>query len=285
MFFCSSRLQFRDPRHSTLAYRGCYLHSFTARQVYIFFKVHRSIAANHHQMKMMSRRQWSVAAVSTLLLLYSQVILVGASSIESSSPVSVRALDKYGESEQILNAAKAASLHGTLVVAARDASKNCTLVLSLLDTPSRLSSSQQQPPQPAMLQLLHNPPAFVRHEQDSTTTSTTAMVCTGLKGDATWLLQQVRSYSHRVWARYNTFVDATGAAHAVSHYMQRFWGFSDQVEWTPEFLLERDEQALSWSRPLGVVVMVVSSSLPYVIVVEPSGWHNITRRLPWEVQR
>ncbi|CAB9522144.1 expressed unknown protein [Seminavis robusta] len=190
-------------------------------------------------------------------------LVCASSSTETPSVVSVRALDEFGNSEQIQNARKAASLHGRLVVAARDSSQNCTIVLSLLEdhSPLKPSSILLEDAYSRMLQLLHNDP---EHKL--------AMVCSGLRGDANWLLERVRAYSHRVWTRYNVFLGSSGAAHAVSQYMQRFWGFPEDAEWTPQLLLQewKGNQG-SWSRPLGLVVMIVSSSLPYIFVVEPSG--------------
>lgn len=96
-----------------------------------------------------------------------------ASTPESSTFVSVRALDEYGNSEQIQNAQKAATLQGTLVVAARDPAKNSTIVLSLLDKP-RAPGLTVPDRTPSMLQLIHRNPSFVRN----TKVQQTAMVCT-----------------------------------------------------------------------------------------------------------
>ena len=201
--------------------------------------------------------------------------LLAAASTAGSPPstyVSVRSLDKYGHSEQLQNALKAANLQGTLVVAARDASNNSTIVLSLVDTSISSPASAIISKNPSMLQLINGNPSFVANSGKKT--QRTAIVCTGLKGDANWLVERVRTYSHRVWNRYNTFVDAPGAAYAVSKYMRRFWHYDEEEEWAPGLLtqdLTRKEQANSWSRPLGVCAMIASSSLPYVFVVEPSG--------------
>jgi 20S proteasome alpha/beta subunit len=126
-----------------------------------------------------------------------------------------------------------------------------------------------------MLHLINNNPAFVTGNSAAASTRT-ALVCTGLKGDANWLIRKVRSYSHKVWERYNQFVDAPGAAYAVSKCTRQFWGYDEDSEWQPGLLLadrsSRDQTESSrWGRPLGVVTIILSSSLPYVFVVEPSG--------------
>ena len=194
--------------------------------------------------------------------------LASASSYETSPYRSARALNQYGNSEQIQNAKKAATMHGTLVVAAHDATNNSTMVLSVLD--DRHAGQIESINSPKMLHLIHQNPSFTRSSYQKV-----ALVCTGLKGDANWLVQRVRAYSHRVWTRYNTFLDSSGAAFAVSQYMLRFWGYDDEdEEWTPSLLLDdmkRQNNQHIWSRPLGLVVMILSSQRPYINVVEPSG--------------
>lgn len=196
-----------------------------------------------------------------------------SSSSTPSSYVSVRSLDKYGHSEQLQNSLKAANLQGTLVVAARDASNNSTIFLSLLDSSSiETPTSAILSKNPSMLHLLNGNPSFLSNNGKNV--QRTAIICTGLKGDAKWLIERVRTYSHRVWNRYNTFVDAPGAAYAVSKYMRRFWNYDEEEEWSPGLLsqdLTSNDKGNSWSRPLGVCAMIASSSLPYVFVVEPSG--------------
>lgn len=221
-----------------------------------------------------------IRTLCTLLLCSTNIILASAASTGISTPnpstyVSVRSLDKYGHSEQLQNAMKAANLQGTLVVAARDAANNSTIFLSLLDTNSILPSpsSALVSKNPSMLCLINGNPSFSM-VNSGTPVQRTAIICTGLKGDAHWLVERVRTYSHRVWNRYNTFVDASGVAYAVSKYMRRFWHYDEEEEWTPGLLaqdLTRKDQQNSWSRPLGVCAMIASPSLPCVFVVDPSG--------------
>jgi len=199
-----------------------------------------------------------------------------SSSSSSSTPstyVSVRSLDKYGHSEQLQNALKAANMHGTLVVGARDTSKNVTIFLSLLDASALPTSSTAiVSKNPSMLQLINGNPGF--GASNGRPVHRTAIVCTGLKGDTNWLVDKVRTYSHRVWNRYDAFIDAPGAAYAVSKYMRRFWKYDEEEEWSPGLLapdLTGDEQENAWSRPLGICTMIASSFLPYLFVVEPSG--------------
>lgn len=210
--------------------------------------------------------------ISFLIVFCSGHPLATASSPTSSSAstgpsyVSVRALDKYGHSEQLQNALKAANLQGTLVVAARDPIHNNTLVLSLLETSRSVGIISKAP---SMLQLINSNPAFLGGKRQNKVR--TAMVCTGLKADASWLLRTVRAYSHRVWTRYNTFLDAPTVAHAVAKYFRFFWGYDEEEEWSPVQLSQDLEDEKAWGRPLGVVAMIASSSLPFFFVIEPSG--------------
>jgi len=195
-----------------------------------------------------------------------------AATSSSSSYVSVRALDKFGHSEQLTHALKAANLQGTLVVAAHDQENNCTLVLSVLDTTATSASARVMPKIPRMMHLIHQkPPAFMT---TSTNSIQTAVVCTGIKGDANWLIQQLQAYSHRVWTRYNTFVGTSGIALATSKYMRQFWKYDPDDEYLPGRLIRDDDHkdpSFQWGRPLGVVAMIVSAHVPYIFVVEPSG--------------
>ena len=209
--------------------------------------------------------------LSSVLPVKVSVASASTTGLSSSSYVSVRALDRYGHSEQLQNALKAANLQGTLVVAARDPSRNSTIVLSLLEAPKKTGKILKDP---TMLHLLNNNPAFI---QSSTSTPiSTALICTGLKGDARWLISNVRKYSHRVWERYNQFLDTPGAALAVSKFTRKFWGYDEKSEWQPGLLdqqsrSEDESREYQWGRPLGVVTMIISSSLPYIFVVDPSG--------------
>lgn len=187
--------------------------------------------------------------------------------------VSVRALDRYGHCEQQQNALKASKKEGTLVVASRDPSKNITIVLSMFECSSSRSSSIMF--KPSMLRITSKDPRF--WAVSSRHCEKTAMICTGLKTDSNWLLRAARAYSHRVWARYNTFVDAPAVAQACSIFFRMFWGYDEEEEWTPN-LLYADLKERSWGRPPGIIPMVLSSSLPFVLVVEPSGIiqrHNV----------
>jgi 20S proteasome alpha/beta subunit len=215
--------------------------------------------------------QPTMVQLFTFILLISALCdsLASASSSEISPYRSARALDQYGNSEQIQNAKKAATLYGTLVVAAFDTANNRTIVLSLRDR-SHSTSFIASNDSPCMVQLIHKNPSFIISSSHHV-----AMICTGIKGDANWLVERVRAYSHRVWTRYNTFLDSSGAAYAVAQYMQRFWGYEDEdEEWAPSLLLEemkRQDNPHIWTRPLGLVIMILSSQLPFIYVVEPSG--------------
>lgn len=90
-----------------------------------------------------------------------------------------------------------------------------------------------------------------------------AIVCTGIQGDAVWLLEQIQSHASSTWERYGSSLSAASVASAIQRLVRIFWDYD------MENTLQRIDLKDNWARPLGVRTFVVSSSALYV--VEPSG--------------
>ncbi|KAL3934647.1 MAG: hypothetical protein SGARI_003299 [Bacillariaceae sp.] len=110
------------------------------------------------------------------------------------------------------------------------------------------------------------------------------MCCTGIKGDANWLIRQIQKFSASVWERYNLPQMSTPSiAHVVARLMGRFAGYSEKDEWSTTIGLpgsqERDDdeenRSASWARPMGIQTMILStapsSTVPSLLQIDPSG--------------
>lgn len=161
------------------------------------------------------------------------------------SYTSVRALDEYGNSVQLKHASEAVQRHGRLVLAGQSSSDE-TVVVSFGARP-----------------LLHPITLFIG---DDSVSNTVAICCTGVKGDANWLVGQMQSHSKRVWERYNHPLDAAAAAHAVSRLLGSFNGDDIKQEWQSSVPREKAQ----WARPLGIQTMLMSQNMP-ILMVEPTG--------------
>jgi hypothetical protein len=113
-----------------------------------------------------------------------------------------------------------------------------------------------------------------------------AVVCTGVGGDASWLVDRLRSYERVLWERYDddalqsmssTNHHAVAVTTALSSLLRQFWSYSDDVDDEDEHefddgsrgswqgpawdIAEAETQAedpAQWSRPLGVRSLVLS---------------------------
>ena len=103
-----------------------------------------------------------------------------------------------------------------------------------------------------------------------------AMCCSGIKGDANWLLSQVQRYVTSVWDRYN-FAQLTSPAlsHYISSQMGSFQSYKVDNEWQSGIGREND---VDWARPLGIQTMILSlqDKDPNILIVEPSGRVMVT---------
>jgi len=170
--------------------------------------------------------------------------------------VSVRALDQFGNSVQLQHAREAAERHGRLVVAA--SADAAVVIVSVGNKPAVQSVTLPKLPGVA----------------DSG--QVLAVCCTGIKGDAMWLVQQVQQYVTMVWERYNHHPPAPEAmAHFISRLLGSFQG-DPEGEWTSS--LERESH--DWARPLGLQTMILSSAEPHILSMEPSGSVRSATPLP-----
>jgi 20S proteasome alpha/beta subunit len=181
--------------------------------------------------------------------------VTASSESSSSSYSSVRALDEFGNSKQLQYAQEAATRHGRLVVAGQSSSSSSTTVVV---------SIGQRP----IVQRLTLPTKYGNEgdNENDIEDDCVAMCCTGIKGDATWLTQQMRIYSKNVWERYDTNLSAMTAAQVIGRFMGRFQKYNEEEEWQPSVARQKGE----WSRPMGIQVLVLSTNYP-ILRVDPSG--------------
>ena len=99
-----------------------------------------------------------------------------------------------------------------------------------------------------------------------------SMCCTGVKGDANWLILKVQQQAAKIWERYNHGVPSSGSiAHYVSRLLGSFNGEDLDREWQASVKRDQEEEE-SWARPLGVQTMILSTTgSPNILMIEPSG--------------
>jgi 20S proteasome alpha/beta subunit len=178
------------------------------------------------------------------------LMLLCHASTASTSPsyTSVRALDQFGHSVQLKHAREAAHGHGRLVLAAQSKT-NETVVVSIGSRP-----------------MVHQITLMAATDTENNDSCLVALCCTGVKGDASWLIQEMQSHAKRVWERYDHHLDAAATAHVVSRLLGSFGGEDADQEWQSSVQREMTE----WARPLGVQTMILSPQTP-ILLVEPSG--------------
>jgi 20S proteasome alpha/beta subunit len=181
--------------------------------------------------------------------------LVTASSSSSGNPssyTSVRALDQFGNSVQLKHAREAADRHGRLVVAAAAGNDNTVVVVSLGNRP-----------------MVHSISLPTQDNNDDATTSHhhLALCCTGVKGDANWLVAQVQEHAAQIWERYNHHPYSPAIAHLVARLLGSFGGEDVDQEWQSSIRRE----SVEWARPFGIQTMILSTQDPCILMVEPSG--------------
>jgi 20S proteasome alpha/beta subunit len=179
--------------------------------------------------------------------------------LSSSSYTPVTALDKYGNSIQLKHAREAASRHGRLIVAARS-SREVVVVVSIY-TPKlgQLTTSSSSSSSSVLQRLLLGDTSLY-------------LACTGVKADATWLVQTMRRYSIRLWERYDVAnLTPTRISQAISQALLGFMGYDRSQEYHDGVTVGvgADTKNDSWARPLGIQTLIVSPHS--LILVEPSG--------------
>lgn len=230
-------------------------------------------------------------AITFLCLVVSTNALSNADA--SSSYVSVRALDNYGNAIQLSHAREAAQRYGrSVVVAVVDLAHNPNNQTEELEEMSSNEETQHQTksnegtPSSSFVIVISVGRSPILHRiqlpLESNPSSLLAICFTGVKGDANWLLQQIHKYAADVWERYDTAVMSTPVvSHVVARLLGRFAAQPEDREWQSSLGLpgkhdSDDDQQSSWSRPLGVQTMILSigsqrSEEPRLLIVEPSG--------------
>ena len=245
--------------------------------------------------------------VSRLTLFVISFFLIPTASSSSSSSISlagettvnVRDLDNYGNAVQLEHAAAAANQQGRLLVALvvpnfqqqQSYNKDIDLVEDYevwVLTP-RLSRANRRhrhvretTSSSSSSRLLHPLHLYNYNDENdnevplSSSSSGTFVACTGVQGDALWLIRQLQRYSTvAIWERYHTVLGSSShggtsslgldhVAWAVAELLRRFlWddaaSFKEQCYQGPAWKIFQkmsgDED--DWSRPLGVRVLVV----------------------------
>uniref|UniRef100_A0A7S4ND30 Proteasome endopeptidase complex n=1 Tax=Odontella aurita TaxID=265563 RepID=A0A7S4ND30_9STRA len=206
-----------------------------------------------------------------------------ATSSAASAPYyqSVTALDKYGSSPQIRNAREASSRHGALVVSA--VSSDGTIVVCSLSKP-RIGVRQHPRPLSGGASFLGGGHAVkvVATGDEGSAAMTTAVVCSGVKSDATLLVSLLRSYARRVWDRYDAVPGADRIADAASEAFLTFMGYdrSKEVLDGAGHACEDEggEDDFGMSRPFGIQALIIGvgpsgagGSRAAIRSVDPSG--------------
>jgi len=226
-------------------------------------------------------RQLMSFAITFLFLLFLSCNGEITSSSSSSSVISSRTLDSFGNYIQLSHAKEATTTGRPVVVAVvEDSSSSSSFIVAISFGKSPVLRKIQLP--------------LSMEEKDTSSSSPFIACCfTGVKGDANWLLQQIREYFSQVWERYDmaTQLSTPTIAHVIARLLGRFAAQSEEHEWQSALGLpgknDREDRTRhsSWGRPLGVQTMILSSQLsssstlssrfqakgPGLLLVEPSG--------------
>jgi 20S proteasome alpha/beta subunit len=185
-----------------------------------------------------------------LLVLVALLASVSSSS-SSSTYESVRALDRSGQALQLKHAQAASDKQGRLLLAFVVDNKNVYIV-----SPETRNHSYQSS-QGWMTDRI-------------TAQGGTYICCSGVQGDARWLLQRLREYGKAVQLRYDSNgIDVAEAAAAINRAI--FWAYEDKEAWQNclQTVLQGQDR---WGRPVGVRTLVISKSECWQLqIVEPSG--------------
>jgi 20S proteasome alpha/beta subunit len=208
-----------------------------------------------------------------LLLLLLVLFHTTATAAASSSYTAITALDKYGNSIQLQHAQQAAKMHGTPMVAAM--AVDGIVVVSLALGTRRLgiiTTDNSNVMQSLSLYNNNNP------NNNNNNNNNLAMICTGVKADAKWLIQNVREYQKRQWETYDLpTMNMHKCQEAISQLLLQFMGYSREKEFNDGMVIDTDSDASSssWSRPMGVQTLLLSSSSQShkqnICLMDPSG--------------
>jgi len=246
---------------------------------------------------------------TSLALLFLVIATTALSNGEtSSSYVSVRTLDHYGNAIQLGHAKEAAQRYGrsVIVVVVEVCEQKKSTEKTFTKQPEQKQQQQQHDSKviegikssSSFLMVISMGTSPILHPihlpleaKDRGSSPMLAVCFTGVKGDANWLLQQIQKYVADVWERYDTSsISAPIVAHVVAKLLGRFAAQPEKQEWQSSLGLpgkqgRDDDRQSSWSRPLGVQTMILSLSSfspllslspicleePGLLTVEPSG--------------
>jgi 20S proteasome alpha/beta subunit len=194
-----------------------------------------------------------------------------------SSYTSMRALDKFGTSVQLMHAREAAARYGRLVVAAR-----CH-PLSVSDAASVVvvSVGNHKMVRSITLPLSADRQTSDKKDNKGTNSGFVAICCTGVKSDADWLIRYMQRYAANVWERYDHHPMGTSAlAHSISRLLGSYQDDDLEEEWQSAIGRQnkknaQDQLESPLSRPLGVQTLLLSTDSgrdePNLLLVEPTG--------------
>lgn len=212
-------------------------------------------------------------AVPFLLWLTTVAVSTAAA---TSTYESIRALDRSGQAVQLQHAQAAADQQGRLIVALTvqqgddDDSSNERLVY-ILTTPRQTSAATP---------LYQRKESSTNGNAEVVVTNSIArncpqrIVCSGVQGDARWLLERLRQYAKTVHVRYDTTQGLDVAQTVAALQRAVFWG-TDEDAWN--HCLGTDDS--SWGRPMGVRTLVVDPVEGKLCIVEPSGVIQYKKRV------
>mmetsp|Transcript_11523 Transcript_11523/g.16903 ORF Transcript_11523/g.16903 Transcript_11523/m.16903 type:complete len:261 (+) Transcript_11523:271-1053(+) len=187
--------------------------------------------------------------VRALLTFLTLTILIRTSQAsENQAYVSITALNKYGQSEQLRNAREGAMRHGMPVVAAT--AREGIVVVSIITPKSGVVLNPR---------IIHK--LSMRSES-------MGIVCSGVRGDVNWLVQTVRAYQKHNWKSYDLkSLSTKRCERAIAHALLTFMGYDRENELHDQLIVSSDE---SFSRPLGILTLLISLKNP-ITLIEASG--------------
>lgn len=191
--------------------------------------------------------------VCCLQLLTHPAVASSTTGMSMSPYESVRALDEFGNAKQLEYATKAAQERSSLVLILENPAEQEIWIVSV---PQRGRSPHHRTSTPLVHQL--SMPSWGTKAPGST-----FLVCTGLQGDARWLLHHLRRYTNLLWehSAQATPPHPVALAQAVSDLMRLFWNHPPNIAIASPYLrsvVEAARQDTAWARPLGLQVAILS---------------------------
>ena len=211
---------------------------------------------------LLSSRHVLLLVVALLLLFTTTTTVVAADS-------SVRALNEFGHADVLQHAEAAATTQGSSVIILQR--HDDTIVLQV---PRAAPAPHQR----------HSSSASMVQQVSMPTNDKNAayLICTGLAGDARWLVQRLRQYTSRGWLTTADTGTAAALATATSNLLQLFWGHPIGLAVASPtlrpLLQQQSDDDVTWGRPLGLQVALIcldddaaATTKTLVYVLNPAG--------------